>query len=445
MRQTLSKIIKILDGQPTGKRGQSMVEMALTRPLLILMILGFVEIGFFANDYLILLDAIRSASRYAVNLDPTTWPYPEAHNVNRMDCDVDANAPAGSSIYSQYPGEKLYDPSSPDGPYGQRADPAAIPAGFPIANGPRGWQLMAGHPSLPARSDFYKNTDATYGFFDAVACQVIVSMAPLHLQDYLDPTTHKDLASASDATLPMSKDDIVVSAISYEKMNYNTVGCTGSACAAGPTSHGGYWVTVTGRWPIESRYCKNVGGDSRDPFDYLRSDYNSAWKNGNPGGAKNADGTSLDNQPGNVAPVPKQWEGPVSGLDSNPPVRDPGANPDWRILDASTSATDSQCVRGYMFTGNHQNWDGSKCFGSEFTVQEIEKRLNLNYDATVNLNQNTPNGGMVIVEVFWQYHPLFFGPLFQGFTHANKENDPVMHVWSFYPLPSIEQNPTPKK
>src|SRR5215475_6139911 len=98
MRQTLSKIVKILDGQPTGKRGQSLVEMALTTPMLILMILGLVELGFFANDYLILLDAIRSASRFAVNLSPAdTWNYPDAHNQNRMDCDTDRHGAIGGT------------------------------------------------------------------------------------------------------------------------------------------------------------------------------------------------------------------------------------------------------------------------------------------------------------------------------------------------------------
>src|SRR5215475_11401753 len=97
MRQTLSKIVKILDGQPRGKRGQSLVEMALTTPLLILMVLSMVEIGFFANDYLILLDAIRSASRVAVNVDATSWNYPDAHNQNRMDCDTDAHNSIGGT------------------------------------------------------------------------------------------------------------------------------------------------------------------------------------------------------------------------------------------------------------------------------------------------------------------------------------------------------------
>src|SRR5689334_19624140 len=128
MRQTLSNILKILDGQPKARRGQSMVEMALTAPFLIIMVLGLVELGFFANDYLILLDAIRSASRTAVNLDPTQWPYGEAHNQNRMDCDTDNHNPTagvGNHIYLQYPGEKVNNPANAGVPYGQRADAAA--------------------------------------------------------------------------------------------------------------------------------------------------------------------------------------------------------------------------------------------------------------------------------------------------------------------------------
>src|SRR5438105_1194088 len=98
MRQTVEifgKITRILDGQPTGKHGQSLVEMALTAPILVVLILGLVEIGFLANDYMVLLDAVRAAGRAAVNLDPTGFPAwhnasndkDGARNQQRMDCD----------------------------------------------------------------------------------------------------------------------------------------------------------------------------------------------------------------------------------------------------------------------------------------------------------------------------------------------------------------------
>src|SRR5215813_10569018 len=91
MSRTLQKIVSILDGKPKAVRGQSFVEMALTMPLLITMLLGMVEIGFLANNYLILTDAVREAGRKAVNLTADTgaphWNLPlrpDAGNPNRM-------------------------------------------------------------------------------------------------------------------------------------------------------------------------------------------------------------------------------------------------------------------------------------------------------------------------------------------------------------------------
>ncbi len=446
MRQTLSKLVKILDGQPSGKRGQSLVEMALTTPLLILMVLSLVELGFFANDYLILLDAIRSGSRFAVNLDPTSWPYGDAHNQNRMDCDTDNHNTVGpgtpnKSTWNQYPNEGIINPSSANAPYGQRSGDNPFPG--QVADQPRGMNLTTG-----LRLNYTVGKDANFGFFDSIACQVIAAMQPLHLEEDLNAAGGDQTSIAGDGT-NKSKDDILISAISYVTMNYNGLANDGAKYASDIAPHNGYYVTVTGRWPIESRYCYALGqGDVRDPFDFMRHDYELAWHNGN-NPSKNTsgiyNGTSLDNQPTNNPP---QYEGPV--IDNSHPGWDPAApNSDWRILDALTAPTDSQGVRGYTFTGNHRATDGSNCWGSEFTVQAVERSLNLALNTSdplhpINFNQSAPNGGLVIVEVYWQYHPLFFGPLFQGFTSNNKENDPVIHVWSFYPIPGIEPTPTPK-
>jgi hypothetical protein len=88
MRHTLRKIVNVLDGKPTGARGQSLVELAITAPLLVLMILSMVEVGFVANDYLILMDVVRGAARVAVNLDPTAWDDEQTRNQQRLDCDT---------------------------------------------------------------------------------------------------------------------------------------------------------------------------------------------------------------------------------------------------------------------------------------------------------------------------------------------------------------------
>jgi len=51
-------------------RGQSMVEIAIALPLLLLLFSGMVEFGFMLNMYLSLLDATRQSARFYSNLDP---------------------------------------------------------------------------------------------------------------------------------------------------------------------------------------------------------------------------------------------------------------------------------------------------------------------------------------------------------------------------------------
>lgn len=51
-------------------RAQSLVEFAITLPILLLLFSGLVEFGFALNYYLSLLDATRESARYYSNFDP---------------------------------------------------------------------------------------------------------------------------------------------------------------------------------------------------------------------------------------------------------------------------------------------------------------------------------------------------------------------------------------
>ncbi len=68
MRKLLRNIIKILDGTPAehgrAERGQSLVELVFMTPVLILLLVGLAEIGWFANNYLILLEVSRVGARF---------------------------------------------------------------------------------------------------------------------------------------------------------------------------------------------------------------------------------------------------------------------------------------------------------------------------------------------------------------------------------------------
>lgn len=69
-------------GQAPGcrcERGQSMLEMALITPVLILMLAALVELGMLANNYITILDAGREGARFGASGDP-------AFRENNPDC-----------------------------------------------------------------------------------------------------------------------------------------------------------------------------------------------------------------------------------------------------------------------------------------------------------------------------------------------------------------------
>lgn len=53
-----------------GRKGQSLIEMALIVPILIIMVLGLVEVAAFLGAYLDALDLVREAARFASLRDP---------------------------------------------------------------------------------------------------------------------------------------------------------------------------------------------------------------------------------------------------------------------------------------------------------------------------------------------------------------------------------------
>jgi len=52
------------------KSGQSFVELAIVLPLLLFLLIGFVEIGAIIYNYLSLMDVVREAARFAADRDP---------------------------------------------------------------------------------------------------------------------------------------------------------------------------------------------------------------------------------------------------------------------------------------------------------------------------------------------------------------------------------------
>ncbi len=208
MRNIFRKVLKVLDKPPRGAKGQSLVEMAFTAPLLFLMIVSTAEIGFLANNYLILLDAVREGGRHAVTLSPLNWNERLwTRNWQRTDCDT-RTATYNLKGNFQVP---------PDN----------------------------GSPHHPLQPTYFNDDtgEGDLGFFDGTACQVIASMDPLKFN--------------------VATDDVVVSAIGFTN-RCNDVAANCYDANRNPT--GTRRLTVTSRWPVLNRYCPPE--DSRDPFNF---------------------------------------------------------------------------------------------------------------------------------------------------------------------------------
>jgi hypothetical protein len=162
MRVTLRRILAVLDGAPTGARGQSLVELTLTLPILLVMLLGLTEIGWYADHYLTLLDVVREAGRFGSTKDPMLWPDGDETNYQRMDCE---------ELTTNYDKKPFENNTSWPGP-----DLAA-------------W-------------GYEPRQERPIGYYDGVACSVIGNMAPLEFNDQTD--------------------DIVVSVFSFFLLNRDT-------------------------------------------------------------------------------------------------------------------------------------------------------------------------------------------------------------------------------
>lgn len=185
MKNPLKMAIAVLDRTPATTKGQSLVELSLTLPILLLMLLGLFEIGWLANNYLTLVDVTREAGRYGATNDPTEWNNGDTYSYSRMDCE------ANDGLFEKIPGD------------GNTSYPG---------------------PDLSAYG-YAPGLDGPIGFYDGVACTIIIGMQPLEFVD--------------------DKDDIAVSVITYIVDDV-----TGEP-------------VITGRFPGNSNECSD---DTRDPF-----------------------------------------------------------------------------------------------------------------------------------------------------------------------------------
>ena len=71
--QMIQLLKRLLNSSRHNERGQSMVEMALALPILLLVLAGTVEVGWYYNTNITVVDASREAARRSANnsIDPT--------------------------------------------------------------------------------------------------------------------------------------------------------------------------------------------------------------------------------------------------------------------------------------------------------------------------------------------------------------------------------------
>jgi hypothetical protein len=83
-------------------------------------------------------------------------------------------------------------------------------------------------------------------------------------------------------------------------------------------------------------------------------------------------------------------------------------------------------------------WDNPNCYGSEWTVAEVEQLINLpNFSLTAPQRQTLPSQGMVLVEIFWQHNLLLQNPVFNPVFNALGTNT-MISVWAAFPVPAAE-------
>jgi len=396
MRKVLRKIIQILDGTPavygSPARGQSVVELVLVTPILIILIMGLVEIGWFANNFLILLESSRVGARFGTiqtgDTSPLAWP-------------------------NQY----SVSPNAFPAYYGYTGDP-----------GPDVYQDALRYRRCSEVRDFQE----LQGFYNLISCVMLQSITPLEFRSPIDDPAGAD-------TEANGVDDIVISAFSLQTLKLSDIptddnmrnDTVNSLVPTIPATQ--QQVIVVGRYPINANEC-SVKADGtfqnppyeRDPFDYIRnndSEFDYIL-------ADLAQPDELSNRlylELSVGTDPTTGA-PVFGYDNNV---------------AGNAATWERQI-GFSLTGQHYISTRPQCVGSEWSIADVQELMNLpQFGLSVDPlkaseRERLPSQGIVLVEMFWEHELLLKNPVFNPvFTVIGTERTTVS-VWSVFPVPAVE-------
>lgn len=451
MRKIMKRILEILDGTPAvyGKKekGQSLMEMTLITPLILILIVGIVEVGWFANNYLVLLEVTRVGARRGAVLAGDNSP---------INWDNRASLPQGMGQY-----DPNFDPTFSDSnAYDQDEWAQVENLRFQV----RGCGIEYS------------------GFYGEVICQMLRSLDPLQIRR--NPTEPEDRV-----------DDIIISVFSIQNI-YNAP-VTGNPDTSGDYDFinnydpvvnyneypPGYIPVVVGRWPTNANRCtvwEDMDGNTfvysgfeRDPFDYIN-----------------------DEQSPNVVIVQNPNTGQVVG--SYPLEMAHEVANGW--LSMGYQGPDvREYFRGFALTGFHRAEmtqrnrarfnlpaDGPiqvphpgggtvqaqpLCFGSNWTIydvqelmrgsafqmtaseiQEMRDRAEVGPDFGIECDENGQNcrdvdtgmyhtnQGLVLVEIYWGHRLLLDLPAFSPVFNALGSNRTTIYVWSAFPVPAAAPN-----
>jgi hypothetical protein len=387
MRNTLRKIVEILDGTPAvygdQKRwsGQSVVELTLVTPILIILLMGLAEIGWFANNYLILLEVTRVGARLGTSLTTDMTPLTWNNDASR------SNTTGWNDFPTDINGV----------PYAQYFNCSSV------------------------RSS---NGSGLTGFYNFIACTMTQQMDPL----VFNPNNNID--------------DIVISAFSLQAVDPSTLPGTpflanGFSTGVIPRNQinnsldtsllGNKQMIIVGRYPTNANECTVDSNNlakawERDPFDYFQDskrDYQ----------LKDLTAAPLD-----PADESNRNYVELEGYD------DPSYPP---YTGAVAPLRERQ--RGWSLTGNHgvavafNPVSGAKqCRGSDWSIKDMETLMNLpNFSLLSPERKNLPNQGVILVEMFWQHELLLKNPVFNP-VWTILGNNTTISVWAAFPLSTTE-------
>lgn len=470
MRKIARKILEILDGTPAvygdKRQGQSLVEMTLITPLLIIMIVGIVEIGWFANNYLILLESTRVAARRGAVLSgdnsPGVWlEEPSVH-------------------YEHRDRDPRYDP-------GQIAMDETNPAYDPyFYHGTDEDQRVEDLQRIVRNCAALGQAGVYQGFFNLVLCQMINSIDPLEINyDWADPLSIPE---------EERRDDIVISAFAVQMINNDTPVLPNRgafpADAIGEEAFqqamrnyertydlstapnntefiAGFNPVVVGRYPANANECtrweSTLTGNvfdaanpyERDPFDYIEDEALTGvagvdWSFPIAEGFVNqSGGLPVHPDSGDTLPTAYPIELAVR-------ISTPGLSHDWAAVGRDRNDL-GESQRGFSYTGYRkvESWSGldedtdprtvngqqvtPDCIGSDWTIYDIQAlMLTDEFQLTGETREFLNSQGVVLVEVFWTHQLLIQLPLLSPFfaIFGNDDGTTEIYVWSAFPVPT---------